>query len=532
MELALRRQNDGFLSIMPIDKIDEELLEESRLTFAEYKKRGIILSGEYDDQVWFLTDEIEKSVPISFALNEVHNQLSTLSLTLGQAAVLLRVFTTLLFGFSLSTLRNYVNGVRAFLVTGAVPDDLGQLSALISFLNICPATEEADHIIQKLVVLREKSSPGSEKKRSLAFYMSYIRFNEVVSSFWATAKYEERLLYFPIWFWWSITSIIPLRPLETVLTPRDCIRVEDGKYYLTLRRTKLKGTTKAVSYKLKLDYELCKYQVPADLGEIILWYINASSQTYKSDIDILFDKTTQFRFSNVSISSDNHYTYENLRELLHRFSRDVVEKRFVICSDPVNLAENEINPVKLGDARHIAMISLIMQGGSPIICQELARHSSVNMSAHYYCNIENLVDILGEHGFFPHTLTDNAKEVNAAILDSHNLTPVENGVCVSQNYSKKSYEDCAKAVDENGRLGICGVCPFFVAKNGTQAMELTKKRMKKTWILLKETVNAARDGRGGDEDIGSLLDRLRTEMLLYGNMSATAKKLKEERGYY
>ena len=178
MELLLKRQCDGYTTTIPIDTIDNELMEESRLTFEDYKRRGVIVEGEYEDQIWVLSDEVRKRVSFSFAINEVHNNLSDLSLDVDQAEILLRVYVTSLFGFSLPSIQSALKCVRTFIGMGNIPEDSGNRSSLISFLQLCPTTPKVDALIEKVLLIQEKKAPEMEHKRSLCFYSSYVGSTE------------------------------------------------------------------------------------------------------------------------------------------------------------------------------------------------------------------------------------------------------------------------------------------------------------------------------------------------------------------
>lgn len=54
-------------------------------------------------------------------------------------------------------------------------------------------------------------------QRTLANYQSYFKFDRYLQEFWKIAAGAERLLYFPVYFWWELTAILPLRPIECVV---------------------------------------------------------------------------------------------------------------------------------------------------------------------------------------------------------------------------------------------------------------------------------------------------------------------------
>ena len=56
--------------------------------------------------------------------------------------------------------------------------------------------------------------------------------------------YKRQELYFPLYLWWKITNIIPLRLVEFCIIPYDCIKESaDGKNYIYLRRSCLLYTS-------------------------------------------------------------------------------------------------------------------------------------------------------------------------------------------------------------------------------------------------------------------------------------------------
>lgn len=53
------------------------------------------------------------------------------------------------------------------------------------------------------------------------------------------ASIDELIRFYPVYLWWIITSIIPMRPSEFCLIKRNCISTHNNKYYITFPRIKL-----------------------------------------------------------------------------------------------------------------------------------------------------------------------------------------------------------------------------------------------------------------------------------------------------
>lgn len=73
------------------------------------------------------------------------------------------------------------------------------------------------------------------------------------------------------------------------------------------------------------------------------------------------------------------YGYSNLNAALKVFFHEVIGE------------DRDISVIHLGDTRHIAMMNLIISGGSPVIYMELAGQD-IDISSNYYANLSTLVE--------------------------------------------------------------------------------------------------------------------------------------------
>ena len=157
------------------------------------------------------------------------------------------------------------------------PKDNDRCQLIVDLLCLLPHENyERLKIIEQLNDIEANNRVSAKKQRPLAYYQSYFRFDHYLSLFWELASKQEKLLYFPVYFWWNITAILPLRPTECVLTPRNCIRQEKGRYMLTVRRTSLKGYRQMSKYKIADDYEKKEYPISSELGKEIEIYISGT----------------------------------------------------------------------------------------------------------------------------------------------------------------------------------------------------------------------------------------------------------------
>ena len=118
-------------------------------------------------------------------------------------------------------------------------DDIGSLlqginvnliGRLSEFYSMLPEKGRETELTELLGIIDEAEdftrASINGGQRSLATFESYFRFDEIVKRFWQESEDEsEKLFFFRIWLWWNVSGILPLRPREFVLTPRNCLTV-------------------------------------------------------------------------------------------------------------------------------------------------------------------------------------------------------------------------------------------------------------------------------------------------------------------
>lgn len=486
-----------------------------RSTFENARKRGIITADAFEDDYWTWSDEKQR-VGINFNISP-SRFCALMDVTPEQCALAFRVVILSAYGYSAPALQTMSRNIRSAINNLALPsEDAGD--AVLGFFELLPGDTSLKHAWQEqLYDLSEKRRYGTQGQRTLAEYRSYLKFDWCLRSWWATAKTNDKILYFPVYFWWRLTCTIPLRPTEITLTPRQCLRVEGDRQYLSLRRTKLKGKIKSSDYCISDDYEICEYQIPMDIAEDIKCYLDATSSTYQSDIDTLFSKCDQFSYAGVFHQSDNRYSSANLRQCLALFLRNIVEKQYhyvCVASNIVGdaLDEDAIIPPRLGDTRHIAMVSLVFSGASPSVCKQLAGHHDIQISAHYFSNIRSFLDALALEPYSPSFCTDVVKNLSIATT-----VPVTGGYCQNVGVQAGDYSACAKAIDSSGHIGACSCCPYLFRRNG-QLLQSNSNRyadeLEQTCKLLRHTIDTFSEDCTG-ETLSCSLEQLRAKSMQY-----------------
>ena len=403
MALAITVRKGDFAYTEDIYILTPELVKASRDIFSEYCAQGILVADDYMSAIWRITDEVHKYSVINLSIDELYFkkfQEKKFGCSIDDVKTAMRVVLTSELGMSVSWLQHLVTAMRNFINQNEFdPNTIrGHEREILSLLRLLPSSSnycgELIENVEDYLIFNSEKQPENNQ-RTLAYYQSYLRFDDYIKLFWSEATDEQRKLYFPVYLWWQVTMIIPLRPTEFTLTPRSCVVFCDKKYYIRLRRTKLKGSWKALTYTIDGDYQIEEYNIPEKIAEEIIWYQRATDADYESDIDTLFCKHTQFNQPGITNANDNHYSYANLGQCLRRFYSEILVQKYGLQIVDVNregLASNEIGRTRLGDTRHIALINLVLSGASLSACKELAGHQSFGSAEHYYGNIKKFLD--------------------------------------------------------------------------------------------------------------------------------------------
>lgn len=335
--------NEHFSTITVIPELDELTIIDARRHFFAYKEKGIVRTGLFDEDKWILSDERDNR-GFDFSLDEAkfHDFGAQFHLTSTDFEQYLKTFIVCNLGnLSLTSLQHIILAIKrvVYAANGEITSSLFEselpwLHYVTDFLSMLPTegrNEAVDALLQQCDDTWDRfcfSRAG--KQRTLATFESYFRFHDVLKRFWAeSVNEEEKLFFFPVWLWWNITGVVPMRPHEFVLTPRDCLEVADGKFYITLRKNKIKGSGKAKGYRISEDYQNVRYQIPAQLGKEIQWYLAKTRDCSSTEIGTLFVTTTHYRMWQRSAPyTSRYFTYTNLKTCLRYYYKDILQGRY------------------------------------------------------------------------------------------------------------------------------------------------------------------------------------------------------------
>lgn len=523
--LIIRVHDDGFDYRIRIEAIDAEMIINGKQAFEQFKSRGIIKYGEYDDEIWTISNEVKtKNIKFGFSQSSFDvNVRNVIGQPYDYVRDALRTFCIIKLqqGAALGSIPTAINAVRGFLGSGKLPESTDALINLENFLLLLPGEPLSKlELLQDIARTEEniERNKGKDNKRIMADYKSYLLFDKLLKNYWAVASDLEKCVYFPVWFWWNVTGVLPLRPTCIVLTPRDCLRVHNGKKYLLIRRTKLKQKVGSC-YNLLDDYEVYEYRITDQMYAEIEKYKEMTRDSYQSDIDVLFSKAAQFAGLNVVIANDNHYTYANLTQCLCAFYKNVIASKYklTVIEKSDCLLNGEIERISLGDSRVFSMINLFLTGNSAVVCKVLAGHDWINMGDHYYSNLKSFLDTLSFSVY--RTEASNTYSFWKRGLVKSTYVPVPGGYCSSKAVLKEDFSPCTRAVNKQGNIGTCKVCRCFTPNlsEAAQLLASSEESNNRMFYIVKAEVEAIHKGVGTEESLEAKLKLLqnRTQQQVY-----------------
>ena len=542
---------DKHIEILAIPELDEITIKEARRIFFAYREKDIISQSRFDDDIWDLNNETS-GYHFNFEIdsNRFKKFGKELHLTEDEFKEYLKTYIICRMGdLELGSLRRLIHDIKKVvhsdvsdtdsLLEVCTSETVGRVSEFFAMLPEECREEELSDLLVMFDEVEERSQIGNVgKQRSLATFESYFQFDEIIKRFWDESNDEdEKLFFFPVWMWWNISGVLPLRPCEFVVTPRNCLNEIDGKYTLTVRRNRKKGTGKSKSYKISSDYELNRYSIPERLAKEIQWYLEATKDYPEEDTHTLFVTGTHYAmWERQAPYTSRLFSYMNLRTCLRYFFKMIVEDRYgyrVLYNNDGQALPNDkcIEYLHLGDTRHIALINLIAEGATPMVAMMLAGHDNPEMSSHYYSNITQLIEC--------RTYRQYKKQIkgqqNYVLSKKKNTLPAKKSIplgcggrCYSEKVTNGDFCDCYKVVGPAGEVGFCKNCEFYRdnSKSFSDMKDIYKNKIENECHVLEEVVKKVRSGKGEPEEIISVILRLRDSD--YSYRQYLLEKMEEE----
>ncbi len=469
MSIMNYMENGGQDYLLVYYKIADGLSDERyREIFQNLKQEGILMNSHYNDAEWVLKENDGRKFYVRFDMdrgavwNDRLKHFALLKLDVQKADIhstsvnIKRIMNEL----------SETDCLNADMIP-AYREKIGKydrsrrmyLSALGEFLAFIGGEDAEEY----LNVISGVPQICSVKPRNLPCYQSILLFDYIVNDFIQRTGIEGKARYYPVLIWWKISSVIPLRPSEVYQLPKDCICEKNGECYIHIERVKNKYKRKQYSNPIVKDFEIGR-----DVYSMIRDYIDYTDRIVSDKTEYLFSIQTLRKTAGLRPKDDDveRLTHVTMQTIYSHFKKEVIEQEYGYHVVPLGQKkdENDIEEVKMGDVRHLAIINLMMMGYNPLYIMELAGHHKLNTQIGYYNHVDTFATAKS------HVLKEMIKKAE----NSLNFEDYGGGDYVLQKSKLgASYYDLPLVFDGKGRCRSrnfpyecvyteCIFCPHFI----------------------------------------------------------------------
>lgn len=338
-------------------------------------------------------------------------------------------------GYTPPVIRKYINSVLGYL----------QFCLFKCKVDTHIFSEKNYYIYYERVLYLYNNVTGTAKltkdsKSNLPSGHNILLFDYYIKTFFNSNTSELlKNYYYPLFIWWRLTNIIPMRISELCdKLQRDCLFIKDNKYYIKINRAK--KSNKQGELPILTDYLITK-----EFYDLINDYILRTDKfgttntlfSYKAQLFFraeLAKNNPLFYSKNSTVENsrkydDTYYSYDPLTVLLDTFYDKIIGKYF---NDSL-ITER----ITLNDTRHFAFTSLVLQGIPLVEIAILGGHSDTNTVNDYSydnnCYIDTQV-FKNLNKSLAHYKTSKSK-VSNIIFDMPKVCPVPIENCVETSFS-------------------------------------------------------------------------------------------------
>lgn len=382
-------------------------INEYKEAFNKLLEEEILFSGKYEDNKWCgLGDKYRKTLDFT---DFDYNKLIYESLKFYCLVLLYH------YKISLDTVTTYLRNVKT-LINASHQFDINYIQELDKIFDKFAEATNTELLISGTYYLA--MNPINDAKDYIEYFKSrdewarttnpreipsiasIIAFSNAIEDYMQTADLLDKVKFYPVYLWWRITSIIPMRATEFLEIKRDCLddNNDEGKIYFKLNRKKQKPNPLS---KRKVVPICDTVEINKELYNIIKDYIDsaeiAENEEYLFPLNI-YSKFIMDRARNAVESNSvfkNRMGYTHMRTLLSKFYDEVIKKDYDVVSEEAEIVEENqqaIVKLKLGDTRHLAFCSMMLQGFNPLTIASIGGHRSLDSQMNYHAHLDSYID--------------------------------------------------------------------------------------------------------------------------------------------
>ncbi|PEQ96602.1 hypothetical protein CN481_00210 [Bacillus sp. AFS006103] len=283
--------------------------------------------------------------------------------------------------------------------------------AVLNFLDYSNGDLDEDGYYTQIFIAMKNDIDESTNTREIPSPKDVVIFSSLMDDFFGKIQTgsPEYFRYFPIYFWWYFTNIIPVRPSEFTGIKKDGLQKKNDEYYIKIpRRDKGSNSSKMRKFNKNRIQIIDTIRIPQYLGKKIEEYVRRA-ECYGSSKTLLSYPAWEQNYTKGRGSSNKKlveeiYTNEMFLYQLGFFHRDVVQYQYGLTIQPLNNNDKNFKELsagaydlsrsfKPGDTRHLAFLNLMRQGYHPIEIARLGGHTELRSQYHYHNHSKFLIDV-------------------------------------------------------------------------------------------------------------------------------------------
>ncbi|WP_090738813.1 integrase [Paenibacillus sp. Mc5Re-14] len=361
-------------------------LHDYKEMFRQLKRKGGNITGDFEDYLWVFKEEFsnfhfefdcEVYGEINLALKcysvqKIYNGISTQNVrqNLGHIKEAIRITR----GFRLNELAHLEDAFNHFGIHKRFTMAASIREFLIFFNH-----RYKDAYCDLCANYKTKVS----NVRELPNFHDILLFDLALDEYFKTCtSEEEKLQYYPIFLWWRLTRIIPMRPIEFYLLSRDCtMKDKEDRYWMVLPRRK---NSSKYPGSLKITDTV---QVNKEVFELVEDYKQLTS-AYEAVSPYLISYKAYRKFVKLN-------TRERAQEKIGAFQFINMIDRFY--DDVIIPKYGNLERVKPGDTRHFAFCNMMLQGFNMLTIARIGGHSSLETQLHYHKHLDHFAQSFVHH---------------------------------------------------------------------------------------------------------------------------------------
>lgn len=355
--------------------------EQYKQLFNGMKETGYVNAHSFDDFTWYLPCPVTfKNIQINFDIGGYNSFIPSIkSYVLLKRKSGLKPRTIIRDLMRLKEAIISTNGLRGenivkeyLLDTKWDTNEIYRVcSALVNYLSFYPIPKITGAVSEVFDGLKYPEF----NNRELPPVQDVLTFDDCVNRYFTENPIEETLRFYPIFLWWTITNIIPMRPIEFLRIKTDCLEIKsDGSYWITILRHKLKSSSPdEVTWEQTVPIDKKTYEV---VRNYLLWSEKlGENPNLIPPLDWINERFRGSRTVNEYVTNTI-----DLNTLIRFFYEEVVQEKY---------GEFGLSRITAGDTRHFAIINLFLQGFNILSITRLSGHEEITSPGNYYTHAEH-----------------------------------------------------------------------------------------------------------------------------------------------